>query len=61
MILAASRSECSATWHDLFEALLAGDEGLIRSVAERLMARGHTSGADAMAGFLAVMNGIELS
>lgn len=57
MILAASRGECSAAWHDLFEALLAGDEGLIRSVAERLMARGHTSGADALAGFVAILRG----
>jgi hypothetical protein len=57
MILSASRGECSATWHDLFEALLDGDEGLIRSAAERLMTRGHTSGADALAGYVAVLRG----
>ena len=55
MIQAASHGECSAPWHDLLAALLAEDAGLIRAAAERIVARGHTSGADALSGFVAVL------
>lgn len=55
MIQAASHGECSAPWHDLLAALLAEDAGLIRAAAERIMAHGHTSGADALSGFVAVL------
>lgn len=51
---AAARGECMAHWHRLFEALLRPDAEAVRAAIAALMAIGHTSGADALAGFLAV-------
>jgi len=51
---AAAWGECVAHWHSLFEALLRSDAQMTRAAIEVLMAIGHTSGADALAGFLAV-------
>lgn len=50
---AAGRGECLAHWHSLFEAL-AGSEGqALRTALHDLVNIGHTSGADALAGFIA--------
>jgi hypothetical protein len=54
-IRAAARGECGAVWHDLLEAMQGADILGIRSSAERIMSCGHTSGADALAGFAAVL------
>ncbi len=51
---AAARGECMAHWHRLFEALFRSDAEAIRAAIAALMTIGHTSGADALAGFLAV-------
>ena len=57
---AAARGECAAAWHGLFEALLSGDQGAnvrlnARTAAmQSLLSVGHTSGADALAGFVAI-------
>ncbi len=48
---AAARGEAGNEWHALFDAILAGRP--IDEVARVLIRRGHTSGADALAGFLA--------
>jgi hypothetical protein len=51
---AAARGECSAYWHDLFAAVCAGGPASqIDAAVRTLTSVGHTSGADALAGFLA--------
>lgn len=50
-LYAAARGECTEHWHNLFNAMLADKEPK-REIAE-LLAIGHTSGADALAGFIA--------
>jgi hypothetical protein len=50
---AAARGECSAYWHGLFEALSRPEAGGLRAALAALLSVGHTSGADALAGFLA--------
>ena len=49
---AASRGECSAAWHDFLEAAEAQHEQRIEAAVRQVMTYGHTSGADALAGFL---------
>ncbi len=51
---AAAQGECSAHWHALFEAQLRDDWPATRAAMQSLVSIGHTSGADALAGFLAV-------
>ncbi len=51
---AAARGECSVYWHDLFRAWLGQDAAGREAALAALLAVGHTSGADALAGFLAV-------
>jgi hypothetical protein len=52
---AASRGELGEKWHELFDALLSQDIPAIHRSINRVLAVGHTSGADALAGFLAVL------
>lgn len=47
----AADGQASSLWHDLLSALL-GQAGPVQPAARSLMAVGHTSGADALAGFL---------
>jgi hypothetical protein len=54
---AASRGECSACWHDLLQAILLENEENIRSAARAIIQQGHTSGASALAGFIALLTG----
>jgi hypothetical protein len=49
---AAARGEASLMWHRLFEAILGGDSPRIESATLDLLRVGHTSGADALTGFL---------
>jgi hypothetical protein len=53
---AAARGECSAPWHVLLSALTQGPseggEGRITAAVQEILARGATSGADSLAGFL---------
>jgi phosphohistidine swiveling domain-containing protein len=49
---AAARGECAQHWHALFRALLASDASAIHVAVQALTTIGHTSGADALAGFL---------
>ncbi len=55
---AAARGECLAHWHALFEAQVRGDSAAARAALMALVSIGHTSGADALAGFLAVHYGL---
>jgi len=48
----AAQGECSAPWHRLLAALQSGSDGALRLGVQALLAQGHTSGADALAGFL---------
>ena len=49
----ATRGEAAEDWHFLVNAL--GTETELEPVALRLIRRGHTSGADAMAGFVSAL------
>jgi hypothetical protein len=53
---AGARGEASQTWHVLMAALLAGETQPIESAARELMAVGHTSGADALTGFVMTLS-----
>lgn len=52
MLRAAARGECSAAWHDLLAALDYGSDEQLAVAVRRVLAYGHTSGADTLAGFL---------
>jgi hypothetical protein len=56
---AAARGEAGNEWHALFDAILAGHP--IDEVARVLIRRGHTSGADALAGFVAARTALVAS
>ncbi|MGD2206937.1 MAG: DUF2877 domain-containing protein [Anaerolineae bacterium] len=52
MLRAAARGECSAAWHDLLAALEESSDELVIAAVHDVLAHGHTSGADTLAGFL---------
>lgn len=49
---AAARGEASESWHTIVSAIAQNDVTLLNSPVEKLMDLGHTSGQDALAGFL---------
>jgi hypothetical protein len=49
---AAETGECGEAWHSLLEALAGSAEDRITAAASAVLAQGHSSGADALAGFL---------
>ncbi len=49
---AAASGEAAQPWHDLLAALCCGDLGETAGAARALLLRGHTSGSDALAGWL---------
>jgi Protein of unknown function (DUF2877) len=49
---AAARGECSARWHDLLRELAGESDSELAQAVQGVVALGHTSGADALAGFL---------
>jgi hypothetical protein len=51
-VQAAARGECAAYWHALFSALQTGAGPATESAVRRMLLVGHSSGADALAGFL---------
>jgi hypothetical protein len=55
-ISAASRGECAEPWHNFFDCLTVGNENDIRKTVKCLISQGHSSGASAVAGFLASFN-----
>jgi len=54
---AAARGEAGSLWHAMIDALAVGDVPGIEAAAAEILQVGHTSGADALAGFMAVLNG----
>lgn len=50
---AAGSGEAGLMWHWFLEAIQSGDEADITSLTRRIAGVGHTSGADALAGFIA--------
>lgn len=57
---AAAKGECTSVWHSLFSSLLCRSEDAVYKTAKRVIQQGHTSGASALAGFLAVLTGDQL-
>jgi len=49
---AAAAGQCSAAWHRLLPALCGGPQAKLEAAARDVLAVGHTSGGDALAGFL---------
>jgi hypothetical protein len=49
----AAVGEAGEPWHRLVDAAGLGDEPGLRSAIRQILAAGHTSGADALAGFTA--------
>lgn len=52
---AAGRGEAGVLWHEFFDALLLGDGAAVEYQISRLLSIGHTSGADALTGFLNIL------
>jgi hypothetical protein len=52
LLQAAARGECSAPWHSMFRALVGGSDTNLAEAVQCVLAHGHTSGADTLAGFL---------
>jgi hypothetical protein len=48
---AVANGEAGEVWHDLFGAMVAGDQDKLEKSVRRILPTGHTSGADALAGF----------
>jgi hypothetical protein len=57
-LCAAARGECHEHWHALLGSIQADDEGAARAAAAALIRHGHTSGADALAGFAMVLTAL---
>ena len=49
---AAARGETGESWHTLFGAMLAEEPDQVEAAILRILPTGHTSGADALAGFI---------
>lgn len=52
---AAVNGLCNAHWHRFFAACQRSDSGQVYEAARQIVAVGHTSGADALAGYLAII------
>ena len=50
----AGRGEAGILWHNFFNALIIGNSSAIQLQITKLLSMGHTSGADALAGFMGV-------
>ena len=55
-IKSAGRGHAGELWHDLFNAFLSADKIAVEEYKEKILGVGHTSGADALVGFLDVFN-----
>ena len=51
-LMSAGRGEAGILWHEFFDALISDDKMAVKESVEELLAIGHTSGADALAGFI---------
>jgi hypothetical protein len=57
-LAAAARGEASEPWHRLFGALSADRIGSVRGAARRIIETGHTSGEDALIGFVCAVESL---
>lgn len=53
---AAARGEAARPWHTLVEALVCADQTAVVAAARGILRVGHTSGSDALAGFVCALN-----
>jgi len=51
----AGKGDAGILWHNFFNALISADEITIQKSMKQLLAVGHTSGADALSGFIDMM------
>ncbi len=51
-LMAAGKGDVASSWHQFFDALISEDAKAVQDSVDRILAVGHTSGADALAGFL---------
>jgi hypothetical protein len=56
---AAARGAASLAWHRLFDAILGDDRQRLADSTRDLLAVGHTSGADALTGFLMTLEAMQ--
>ncbi len=56
-LAAGARGEAAAPWHQLFDAIVVNDRAALTAAVMRILPTGHTSGADALAGFLGMLQG----
>lgn len=56
-LAAGTRGEAAAPWHQLIDAIAAQDAAALQAAVMRILPTGHTSGADALAGFLGILEG----
>jgi hypothetical protein len=56
LLRSAKEGMFGETWHELLAALRQGKAAEVRRAADRILGFGGTSGADALSGFLAVLN-----
>jgi hypothetical protein len=54
-LLAAAAGAFNANWHALLDSCLRADSDAVRRTASRIIVHGHTSGADAIAGYFAML------
>ena len=54
-LAAAARGEAGQPWHTLVDALASGNEPRLKTTIKEIIAVGHTSGADALAGFICAL------
>jgi uncharacterized protein DUF2877 len=52
---AAAKGDIGIVWHRLLAALISADKTAVHNAMERLAALGHTSGIDALSGFLGLL------
>lgn len=52
----AGRGEAGILWHQFFDAIILNDKTGIQEAMERLLAVGHTSGAEASSGFICTLS-----
>ncbi len=51
----AGRGEAGILWHNFFDALISADRTAVQESMEKILVIGHTSGADALAGFMGTL------
>ncbi|MBX3046259.1 MAG: DUF2877 domain-containing protein [Anaerolineales bacterium] len=56
-LAAGARGEAAAPWHQLIDAIAAQDDAALQAAVMHILPTGHTSGADALAGFLGILEG----